>query len=609
MTPSPTRRAIFAGLNAVALLSACGDAGFRPLTMNDGPASLSGRVVGAGGEAASGVQVFLVEDGRGVRSARTGGDGRFLIPDVSPGSFELFANGADRGGALRAMTIYANGDNAAGELRLGPYRNFPRLVTYTDVDFEQRVTAGAGELSGPIDAWTVMGREPSAGHQYFYRDTQNERAIVDVELESGEERVEHVFDRAYFDPQLYSGFALVEYELGGTYAVRDIETRRELHRGLLGGGPPSTWRHADGAVLIREQVAEHAPFGHYQERLVRITREGVQASEELFAGSDTHFGIEVIARIGDALLYTPLLDCSERACFDRQIRSVDLRTLEQRVVYELVSIARSLRAIAAKEGAAIVVPRQRSENEFSVTSYPQGVELWEGTARLVEVFGAGAESAVFEVCEDYDHCVLMYARAGSSPVELGQAPRFSGREDEDGRVLIREDDRALWSIELSSGAARRWSLEEVSAQLGRPFCAANAQYCASRSAGGGRAVTWDRSQSGDQVEVAIVDLSADGTIDTRTFNTSQTSPLEPFVRPAGTSAELLFALDANGLNQLYLGESGAPIETFREATHLGSVLRSLVSISADGRVIDYLADDPVTGTQQLFRRELDRGAR
>lgn len=610
MTQLRTGPAICAAL--IFASSACGDAEFRPLTMNDGPASLSGRVLDANGVAAAGVQVFLVENGRGTLSVRTDAEGYFSIPDAPPGNFELFANGADRGGVLRAMTIYANGDNAAGDLRLGPYRNFPRLVTYSDIDFEERLTAATGELRGPIDALTVMGREASAGHQYFNRDTQTERAIVDIDLSTGEERVEFVYARASRDPELYSGFALVEFGFDGSgYTVTDIENKRELHRGnLISHDYPRLWRHSDGSVLIREKIGMPEDFGPYDERLVRITRDGLEESVTLSMVENLAKGVMVIALAGDLLYYTPNLDCSATACLHRELRSVDLRTLEIRTVRELESIASRLGAVASENGEAIAVPRRRSATEFSVTHFPLSSagrsELWEGMASSVEIYGVGSQSAVFEVC---DPCRLIYASAGRPPVELARADFEPTNDVHHGRLLIREDgNRVWWSVEVESGAVVSWSLDQVTDSLGRLFCDQNAGNCQAEMAEGGGLIAWDEVQAGDHDEVAIADLHPNGTIDVRVFQTSISAPFQPFVRPPGSSTELLFALDAEGLFQLFLGEAGAPIESFREATHLGSRLRTVVSIAADGSAIDYLADDPLTGTQQLFHRELDRSA-
>jgi protocatechuate 3,4-dioxygenase beta subunit len=208
----PGRHQVSASAPGFATAFVTAEAGGEPVdVVMDAGGTIAGRVVDAEGSAVEEAQVTAQAEGEsrgpgGYHGARADeGDGRFLIPDVAPGTYELGARASGRGEAARAgvrvapgrttdvgTLALARGGTVQGVVVDSEGRGIPGATVHADRDANRRTgeletqtgSTGAFELTGvPIGPVHVSARHLS------YAASAPVVAEVDPEKENSPVRI------------------------------------------------------------------------------------------------------------------------------------------------------------------------------------------------------------------------------------------------------------------------------------------------------------------------------------------------------------------------------------------------------------------------------------
>ena len=276
----PGRHEVSASAPGYATAYATAEAGGEPvdLVMDVGGA-IAGRVVDAEGAPVEEARVTAQADDRargpgGYHSARADeGDGRFLLPDVAPGAYDLGVQASGRGEAARSgvrvvagrttdvgTIALARGGTVQGVVVDAEGRGIPGATVHADRDANRRTSqletqtgsTGAFELSGvPIGPVHVVARHPS------YAISSPVVAEVDPEKETPPVRIVlarggRIEGRAlHRDGRPFTGGRVHAWPLDGRAS---------------GGGWEAAPLDADGSFVM-----EHVPAGRMKLDLMAFT--------------------------------------------------------------------------------------------------------------------------------------------------------------------------------------------------------------------------------------------------------------------------------------------------------------------------------------------------
>jgi hypothetical protein len=176
-------------LSVLCGLAAC-EGSFDEDVLVHGAGEVHGTVFGlTGGERIpiEGASVFLLDAAGARRSTLSSADGSFELRGVPAGPARLVVNDGGRRGGLRELTVYASGDNDAGELYVQPIEQVAALVDIPDVGFEERVTrvAANAEAAVQVDGAAVGARHRRVANEDGWLQWQ----LREVRVPSGEELV------------------------------------------------------------------------------------------------------------------------------------------------------------------------------------------------------------------------------------------------------------------------------------------------------------------------------------------------------------------------------------------------------------------------------------
>ncbi len=276
----PGRHQVSASAPGHATAFATAEAGGEPVdVVLDVGGKVTGRVVDAEGSPVEEARVTAQADDRargpgGYHSARADeGDGRFLLPDVAPGAYDLGVQASGRGEAARSGVRVASGRTTdVGTIALArggtvqgvvvdtEGRGIPGATVHADRDANRRTSqletqtgsTGAFELSGvPIGPVHVVARHPS------YAISSPVVAEVDPERETPPVRI--VLARG----GRIEGRAL--HRDGRPFAGGRVHAW-PLDRRASGGGWEAAPLDGDGSIVM-----EHVPAGRMKVDLMAFT--------------------------------------------------------------------------------------------------------------------------------------------------------------------------------------------------------------------------------------------------------------------------------------------------------------------------------------------------
>ncbi len=626
-------------LNAILGLSllACSPSGFvglEPLPSD----VLEGQVLFEGAPV-RGAFVHVLRENTSAAAATTNADGRFrFTPLPFTGAAVLVAHDGRGHAAMQALLIRGGGTNAALPMSLEPVARFPELVTFRGIGLDERLTDFSADLlqyeitqdgvlfPAPVvsadDRWTLHLRR---------RDLPAERGLV--EIQPNEARASVVFDvtpsglRWYDDsiyarqlPSVNSSFVSLALISRATHAelVR-LDTNsespafRDEHRSVWFEAVAGTSTMSETRALVVSSDARVArgpslPHSIVSERLV------LGASNDALYYLATAPG-DVSAGSSPAHLSAHRLDAS---------------TLESRAVSEVLNPAGEWIVPITKSlvGGRAYYAQSRADDSCAL------VELDVDTGARLDrlVFQPGAFG-----CEPFP-----VARHGTVLILQGEraedtSPHFYGLDLEapasiedlgESRGFVRSN--STWGgphALLPHGSAdssrfARLSLEtftfeelDTSAELdGQRVDICATTYCNSTLLPDGTAVfssigATSRERDAESID-AITEILVTGEKRIRVYPARGATREESYL---AMPVLMLSRVDvdfsrrgADGRHQLFAAPRGREFEAFSQVTFFPVNGAALLGASPDDLWIYYLARDPITGRNQLFRTTTDR---
>ncbi len=603
------------------------------------------------GQPVSGAPVHLVVNGASVASVRSAADGRFRFePLAQTGRVTVVAHDERGHAAMIELELYAGGRNDSGTLSLAPLARLPMLVGHRGLGLDERLTDLPGDVLRSDDTRASFIASPQLLNKKLDRipllvvspsDPQSQR-LLELSLHDGEVRT--VFDvlpgnLLWYDETHYAGAvqssANDEYILG----LFELETHREVAR-------VSTWRskpaHVDSAryvwfeeLSVSSSISVHRP--------VVVSREGGITRGPVLDHVPKDFSAMTS---DDRALYYLGHDQGEPEDWSGEtlmwyvgprvtLYRLDLTTLESRPLGPMLNPTRDWllqlhhdRALQTAYFIRTVGPEACAVTEIRLDTgartdlhvlFHRGEGCWRivtrqvGSALILEAHRARDEPL--------EYFAIDFARGASltslAVVSGGERWRDRGQNPDAGThtLLVFEAGAreaggpVRWA--RVSPAARVWTeLDTVVDLDGRRFDICDPD-CGGYLLADGTAVFTRRDDSGGFEVPSLsydgLEISLDGERRFRRFR------LRHVDKVYGLPIQQFDSIDVNHLGldvfdkqQLFVAPRGATQEAFKQASFFPTTGADLLQPSIDERWLYYLARDPISGRNQLFRSSTER---
>lgn len=308
------------GAASVVLTLAVGCGGLADIPRSAEPALLRGRALDATGVPVPDVDVYVVQDNVGRVVAVTGPDGQFQVDEAPTGRVILTLNDRQGNGTVREMALFPEGENDAGDLFLDVLELSPRIVEFSGVGYEERVSLSAGDLLFPVFSQTgenaYAARRPLGSELYD---------LVQLDTSSGPETI--LATEIDVDASQHNPLRLISNRLlACAVQAHPFTLIFDVHNGaqVTGHGPPvspdALWVTGNTFFAVSRGASGplygDAFYPQYNFLLAAIDLAGDPADSTnrrfLTLGGDRWLtGFDVLTHNDSVLIYAPFVGCAD----------------------------------------------------------------------------------------------------------------------------------------------------------------------------------------------------------------------------------------------------------------------------------------------------------